>query len=178
MSHHAIYMGRYCNQKGLHELLKVWTLVHQRHPDWILDMYGDGELDEWLRKEVSRLNNGIQVHKPVDDVFSCYCNSSMLLLTSIWEPFGLVLPEAMSCGLPVVSFSGLKGPDSIITDGVDGFLVKNRDVEKFACRICLLIEQPKICQQLGRNAKTNSQRYGAGYIMPMWLEMIKSLTNN
>ena len=177
MSHHAIYMGRYCNQKGLPALLEAWTFVHQNHPDWILDMYGDGELEDWLKKEVTRLNIGVQVHEPVDDVFSCYCNSSMLLLTSTWEPFGLVLPEAMSCGLPVISFSGLKGPDSIITDGVDGFLVKDRDVENFARCICPLIEQPNLCQELGRNAKACSQRYAANHIMPMWIKMIESLSN-
>jgi glycosyltransferase involved in cell wall biosynthesis len=101
----------------------------------------------------------------------------MLLLTSTWEPFGLVLPEAMSCGLPVISFSGLKGPDSIITDGVDGFLVKDRDVENFARCICQLIEQPNLCQELGRNAKACSQRYAANHIMPMWIKMIESLSN-
>lgn len=177
MLHHAIYMGRYCNQKGLPELLKVWTLVHQKHPDWIMDMYGDGELDEWLRKEVSRLNIGIQVHEPVDDVFSCYCNSSMLLLTSTWEPFGLVLPEAMSCGLPVVSFSGLKGPNSIITDGVDGFLVKNRDVNEFATRVCQLIEDKNLRIQMGQAAIKSSQRYRADTIMPKWKELLESLVH-
>ena len=176
MSHHAIYMGRYCNQKGLPELLKVWTLVHQKHPDWILDMYGDGELGEWLRKEVSRLNIGIQVHEPVDDVFSCYCNSSMLMLTSTWEPFGLVIPEAMSCGVPVVSFAGLKGPDSIINDGYDGFLIENRNVDIFANRVCQLIEDNVLCQRLGKNAIKSSQRYKTDTIIPLWRGLIESLT--
>lgn len=171
----AIYVGRYCNQKGLPELLSIWTIVHQRHPEWILDMYGDGELDDWLRRQIADLNIGIRVNHPVKDVFRCYINSSVMLLTSTWEPFGLVLPEAMSCGIPVVSFAGLKGPDSIITDGVDGYLVKNRSVDDFADRVCLLIENPRLRQEMGKKAILSSQRYKAENIMPMWKDLFESL---
>ena len=171
----AIYVGRYCNQKGLPELLSIWAIVHQRHPEWILDMYGDGELDEWLRHEVAALNTGVRVNSPVKDVFSCYRNSSMMLLTSIWEPFGLVLPEAMSCGIPVVSFAGLKGPNSIITDGVDGYLVEKRSIDDFAGRICQLIETPELRQQMGKNAIRSAQRYESDQIMPMWKDLFESL---
>ncbi len=171
----AIYVGRYCDQKGLPELMSIWAIVHQRHPEWILDMYGDGELDEWLRHEVAALNIGVSVNPPVKDVFSCYRNSSMMLLTSIWEPFGLVLPEAMSCGIPVVSFAGLKGPDSIITDGVDGYLVEKRSIDDFAGRICQLIETPELRQQMGKNAIRSAQRYESDQIMPMWKDLFESL---
>jgi glycosyltransferase involved in cell wall biosynthesis len=97
----------------------------------------------------------------------------MLLLTSRWEPFGLVIPEAMSCGVPVVSFEG-DGPCEIITDGVDGYIVKDRNIEEFADKVCKLIENVELRQQMGKNAIQKAQRYSADNIMPMWKELFDS----
>ena len=99
----------------------------------------------------------------------------MLLLTSLFEPFGLVLPEAMSCGLPVVSFDCPYGPADIITDGVDGFLIKNRDVQAFADRVCQLIEDKELRVRMGQAAIKSSQRYRADVIMPKWKELFERL---
>jgi glycosyltransferase involved in cell wall biosynthesis len=104
-----------------------------------------------------------------------YIGSSILLLTSLFEPFGLVLPEAMSCGLPVVSFDCPYGPADIITDGVDGFLIKNRDVQAFADRVCQLIEDKELRVRMGQAAIKSSQRYRADVIMPKWKELFESL---
>ena len=168
-SHRIIFVGRLAEQKGIPELMAVWRMVHHRHPDWQLDMYGEGD-----HQFVRQLAEGITVHPPVSDIFSCYCASSILLLTSRWEPFGLVLPEAMSCGLPVVSFEG-DGPNSIITDGEDGFLVKDYDIGVFAERVCQLIENEELRQSMGRRAILSALRYSAENIMPMWKQLFESL---
>jgi glycosyltransferase involved in cell wall biosynthesis len=86
----------------------------------------------------------------------------------LFEPFGLVLPEAMSCGLPVVAFDCPYGPSDIISDGVDGFLVKDRDVDAFADKVCLLIENEALRRQMGQKGIASAQRYRAEAIMPMW----------
>jgi glycosyltransferase involved in cell wall biosynthesis len=99
----------------------------------------------------------------------------MLLLTSLYEPFGLVLPEAMSCGLPVVAFDCPYGPADIITDGVDGFLIKDRDIEAFADRVCQLIESEELRCQMGKQGVVSSQRYRADRIMPMWNRLFQEL---
>ena len=99
----------------------------------------------------------------------------MLLLTSIYEPFGLVMPEAMSCGLPVVAFDCPYGPADIITDGVDGFLIRNRDVRAFADRVCQLIEDEALRRQMGQKAIVSAQRYAPERIMPLWKELFESL---
>jgi len=99
----------------------------------------------------------------------------MLLLTSVHEPFGLVLPEAMSCGLPVVSFDCPYGPADIISDGVDGFLVKDRNIRVFADRVCLLIENEELRVRMGREGITSSQRYKTGVIMPLWNSLFERL---
>ena len=96
-------------------------------------------------------------------------------MTSLFEPFGLVLPEAMSCGLSVVAFDCPYGPADIITDGVDGFLIKNRDIQGFADRVCQLIENEELRHQMGQNGIVSSQRYRADVIMPKWINLFENL---
>jgi glycosyltransferase involved in cell wall biosynthesis len=85
-----------------------------------------------------------------------------------------VIPEAMSCGLPVVSFEG-DGPCDIITDGVDGFIVKDRNIEAFANRVCQLMEDTELRKHMGQTAIFSVQRYSVEHIMPMWQELFESL---
>ena len=174
-SRHVIFAGRFFYQKGIDALIEVWKLVHQKHPDWVLDIYGEGELKDYFARIIEQLNINIIIHHPEATILQRYCESSMLLLTSVYEPFGLVLPEAMSCGLPVVSFDCPYGPADIITDGVDGFLIKNRDVQAFADRVCQLIEDKELRVRMGQEAIKTSQRYRADVIMPKWKELFESL---
>lgn len=171
----AIYPCRLEWQKGLFELLDVWAMVQKRFPDWQLDIYGAGSLHDELSSIIVRRQLYIAIHPAEADIFSRYLDSSMLLLTSVYEPFGLIMPEAMSCGLPVVAFDCPYGPSEIITDGEDGFLVKDRDIEAFAQRVCQLIENVELRQQMGKKAVQNAQRYSADNIMPKWHELFESL---
>lgn len=118
----------------------------------------------------------IELHSPVSNIFSCYHNSAILLLTSLYEPFELVLPEAMSCGLPVVAFDCPYGPADIITDGIDGFLIKDRSVEDFASAVCQLIEDQELRRRTGEAGIKSSRRYSAGDIMPKWKHLFETLT--
>ena len=146
-----------------------------RHPDWVLDIYGEGELKDYYQKIIDDLNINMIIHHPEATILQRYCESSMLLLTSVYEPFGLVMPEAMSCGLPVVAFDCPYGPADIITDGVDGFLVKNRDINEFADRVCQLIEDKELRMRMGQAAIKSAQRYRADLIMPKWKDLFEQL---
>ena len=173
----CIFVGRYVEQKGLPDMFKAWQIVHQKHPDWHLDLYGDGYLREQLVAEADRLQANIHVHPSDSHIFERYMESSVFLLTSLYEPFGLVMPEAMSCGLPVVAFDCPSGPASIITDGVDGFLVLKRDMRLFAERLCTLIEDEDLRQRMSRAAIQSSQRFSANHIMPQWESLFYELYN-
>ena len=174
-----IFVGRFSTQKGIPSLLKIWELVNQRHPDWQLNMYaGYGDEDENLKSHIEEKGKGIVMHETTSDIFNKYKENSMLLLTSRFEPFGLVMPEAMSCGLPVVSFDCPYGPAEIITDGVDGFLIKNRDIHTFADKVCQLIENPPLRKEMGKQAIISSQRFSPEKIMPMWKQLFEELTSN
>ena len=174
-SKHVILVARLSHQKRIFDAIKIWSKVRAVYPDWILDIYGDGELKDEIHKKTDFME-GICIHEPTSRIFDRYLESSMLILTSEFEPFGLVLPEAMSCGLPVVSFDCPYGPADIITDGVDGFLIKNRDVQAFADRVCQLIEDKELRIRMGQAAVKSSQRYRADVIMPKWKVLFERLS--
>ena len=175
-SKHAIFVGRYTEQKGLDDLLAIWGLVHKFHSDWHLDLYGDGEKRDELFAQAERMHANIHIHMSTANIFEKYVDSSIFLIASHYEPFGLVLPEAMSCGLPVVAFEA-DGPCKIITDGVDGFLIENRNIKKFADCVCQLIENKSLRLKMGQAGILSAQQYSRNQIMPQWKELFESLVN-
>ena len=175
-SKNVIFIGRYSHQKDIWSLMKIWQLVHRRHLDWTLNLFGDyGDQRDVLLPEIRKMDANVVVHEPTANIGEEYLRNSMLLLTSLYEPFGLVMPEAMSYGLPVVAFDCPYGPADIITDGVDGFLIKNRSIEDFADKVCWLMEDEGLRRRMGQAGTKSSQRYSAENIMPMWKELFEVL---
>ena len=172
-SKRVIFVGRYVEQKGISDLYKIWKLIFSKHHDWHVDLYGSGDIKEILSSDEDFENFNFHIHQPEGDIFKCYLDSSILLHTSIFEPFGLVMPEAMSCGLPVVAFDCPSGPSEIITDGVDGFLI--RDINHFAERVCLLIESRDLRIKMGQAAIRSSYRFSEDRIMPEWETLFNDL---
>lgn len=170
----AIFVGRLSIQKDITSLVKIWILVNERHHDWELHLYcGYGGEDSFQRRNIERTNAKIILHEPTAQIHDAYCSCSMLLLTSLYEPFGLVMPEAMSCGLPVVAFDCPYGPADIISDGVDGFLIPNRSISDFADKVCQLIEDFDLRVKMGRSAIISSQRYTSQKVMPKWKNLFE-----
>ena len=169
----VIFVGRFAKLKGIPYLIEIWKKVHTLHPDWSLEFYGDGEEKEKFLPMMSSIN--INVHQPTSNIHEEYCKCSISILTSISESFSLVIPESMSCGLPVVSFDCPYGPKDIIIDGEDGYLIPQFDMEMFADRICFLIEHKDICRKVGEKAILSSQRFSENSIMPQWKTLFESL---
>lgn len=171
----AIFVGRLCLQKDLLSLLRIWKSIQNQHPDWRLNIYGDGELYGDVRYEIDRLDANVTLCHPTSNIMEKYKESSLLLMTSLFEPFGLVLPEAMSCGLPVVAFDCPYGPADIITNGKDGFFIKNRNIEEFVENVCRLINNPELRWSMGKDGIISSWRYDASLIMPKWKALFEQL---
>lgn len=172
----AIFVGRFSKQKDIQSLLKIWSIVSNRHPDWHLHIYGGyGEEKKVLMDMIKEMGCNISVFPPTLDILAKYRESSLLLLTSLFEPFGLVLPEAMSCGLPVVAFDCPYGPREIIRDGVDGFVIENRDIDKFAEKVCLLMTDHNLRVKMGNEGIKSSSRFEENKIMPLWINLFQSL---
>lgn len=171
----AIFAGRFDYQKDIGSLIRIWTLVQRLHSDWVLEIYGNGELKPFYEKVVLEKKLNVVIHSAVPDIMDRFIDSSMLLMTSLYEPFGLVLAEAMSCGLPVVAFDCPYGPANIIHNNIDGFLVEGRNIETFSERVCQLIDSIQMRQEMGKAAVCSAQRYKVENIMPLWDSLFSEL---
>lgn len=171
----VIWVGRFDYQKRPVEVIMIWQQVFPQHPDWHLDIYGEGEQRQELEDAVRPLNMNIHIQRPTEHIFDAYRESSILVSTSLFEPFGLVIPEAMSCALPVVAYDSPYGPASIIEDGESGYLVQNYDRIAFAEKLSELMESCTLRHQMGKKGYAISQKYKAESIMPMWDTLFKSV---
>lgn len=171
----VVFVGRFTYQKGISDIFEIWQRVYAKHPDWQLDMYGDGDLWECYKKKSEQLNININVNKPVRDIFNKYKQSTILVAPSLFEPFGLVIGEAMSCGLPVVAYDCPYGPRELISDHVNGFLVANRDKDSFANRLDILMSDNELCQKMGKAAVSSVEKYSVENIMPKWLALFNNI---
>lgn len=170
----VIFVGRFDYQKRPELAIRIWQRVQPAHSEWELHIYGEGDQEAAVMAAAASAK-GVVVHKPTSNIYEAYCNASFLILTSLFEPFGLVMPEAMSAGLPVVAFDSPYGPKSIISDGVDGFLVAEGDEEAFAARMDQLMTNAALCQQMGRAAMTSAQRFHPERIMPQWQKLFAEI---
>lgn len=176
-SKQIISIGRLNEQKGYDLLIQAWKTVAQRHPDWSINIYGEGELYHNLQKEIGNYGLEKQIHlcKPVTNIIDKYTESAFYVMSSRFEGFGLVLTEAMSCGLPCISFDCPSGPSEIISDKEDGLLIENGNVEALAEGICYLMEHKDERIQMGMKAKENVRRYAPEQIMKQWDKLFSEL---
>lgn len=171
-SKHAIAVGRYTWQKGFDLLIDSWKYVHSKHPEWVLDIYGPGNSEAYQKQvEYEGLETVVKCHKADSDIYGRYAESSIFILSSRYEGFGLVIVEAMATGLPVVSFRCPCGPEDIISDGVNGILVENGNTIKLAESICSLIEDEQVRKTMGLRGVENAKRFREDSIMQKWIEL-------
>ncbi|MGL5981177.1 MAG: glycosyltransferase family 4 protein [Phocaeicola sp.] len=173
----VISVGRFTEQKGYDLLIESWKKVHKLHGDWKLNIYGEGELNEELQKQINKenLTEQITLHPPTSHISEKYSENAFYVMSSRFEGFGLVLTEAMSCGLPCISFDCPHGPSEIIQNKVDGILIENGNVEKMGEAICYLIENREKREEMGKVARINSERYSEKSIMKQWEALFHSL---
>lgn len=175
----AIIVGRYNSAKGYNYLVEAWRMVYDRHPDWKINIFGSGEYEEQVRQQIHDygLQDVVIMNRPTDRIMEEYLDSSIYVMSSVFEGFAMVLLEAMACGLPCVSFDCPYGPRNIIAEGEDGFLVEYLNSKALADGVCKLIEDPALRKQMGQNGRKNVLRYSRDCIMPQWEELFKSIIN-
>lgn len=173
----AIIVGRYTEAKGYDYMIEAWRIVHKKHPDWTIHTYAMGEEEERVRAKIQScgLQDTIIMNPPTDDIMSEYLNSSICVVSSVFEGFSMVLIEAMACGLPCVSFDCPYGPRNIINDGVDGYLVDYLNTEALADNICKLIEDKELRKEMGRKGRINVLRFSREKVMQQWVALFDSL---
>ena len=161
-------------------MIDAWREVHKRHSDWIINIFGSGEYEERVRKQITEygLQDVVIMKNPTDHIMEEYLKSSIYVMSSVFEGFAMVLLEAMACGIPCVSFDCPYGPRNVIKNGEDGFLVEYLNSNALAEKICKLIEDKDLRKQMGQNGRRNVMRFSRETIMPQWISLFDSLTKN
>lgn len=173
----VIAVGRYFDEKGYDMLLSAWAIIEKKCNEWELDIYGDGNKSyyERIAESLGLDNKRCRLNNSISDVQKEYIDSALFVCTSRFEGFGMGIIEAMACGLPVVAFDCLWGPRSIITDGEDGLLVENGNIDKLVETIVSLINNPERIVEMGQNARKNVQRFDIDVIAAKWKRLFEEL---
>ncbi len=173
----VVSIGRYAYDKGNDLLLQAWAVVEKNMPDWTLDIYGSGNKESYqkLMDELGIDPHRCHLYGPVSDVKTEYLSSSIFVLPSRFEGFGLVIIEAMACGIPVIAFDCENGPRSIITDGENGFLIPAFDVNLMAEKVMLLMKNQELQYRMGENAQKAASQYEMDKIGLQWKHLFDEL---
>lgn len=172
----VIAVGRYTRQKGFDLLMDVWKMITDLHPEWKLYIYGSGDNLSYHKLAIRKgIAHTLYCKKATKDIIDKYRESSIFVLSSRFEGFGIAIIEAMASGLPVVSFDCPCGPKDIINDEKDGFLVPYGNLRMLADKISYLIEHEDIRKKMGEKARRNAEYYREDNIMQKWISLFKDL---
>ena len=173
----VLSVGRLAKEKNYSDLIKAWSLFGKKYPEWKLEIVGDGDQKTELENLVSELNiqDSVELSSFTNDVEKKYLNSSIFALCSLYEGFGMVLIEAMSYGVPCVSYDTKCGPSSIIKNQEDGLIVPLNNISALAEGIESLIISEDLRYEYGDKAFQNVQRYSTDSIMKQWDILFKNL---
>ena len=176
----VVAISRYSHEKGIDLLLQAWALVEQQDKEWRLDVFGDGDRSIYERQidDLKIDRTRCQLNGRTNDVEREYCNSSVFVLSSRFEGFGMVIIEAMACGLPVVAFDCPWGPRSIITDGVNGLLAENGSPSALAHKLLKVMTDESLRQSMSRAATEHVQRYSIDRVATVWKTLFEEITKN
>ena len=176
-SKRVVTIGRYSYEKGYDILLQIWAVVEKKCTDWQLDVFAMGDPTPYVKMmdDLSIDKKRCHLHSSVVDVEEEYLKSSILVQPSRTEGFGLVIVEAMACGLPVISFDCENGPRSIINDGEDGFLIPTFDIELFSNRLVQLMNNVELRKAMGEKGRRKSQNYQIETIGKQWKQLFDEL---
>ncbi len=176
----VIAVGRYYQEKGFDLLLQAWAKVYQQHLDWRLEIFGDGDKENYeaMRDQLGIPAKSCIINGRSNNIEQEYLKSSIFVCSSRFEGFGMVIIEAMACGLAVVSFDCPWGPRSIIADGEDGILVEAENTDRLAEALSSVMDSPEKCRQLAGNAVRNVQRFQMDNIAEQWRQLFESVVSN
>jgi glycosyltransferase involved in cell wall biosynthesis len=172
--------GRLTWQKGFDLLIDAFVPIAREHPDWQLRIYGEGNREQRLRRRILRhgVYNNVFLMGATQRLGEFMSRASLFALSSRYEGFGMVIVEAMSKGLPVVSFDCPRGPAEIIDPGRDGVLVPPQDVAGMTQALLELIHDGDKRQRFGVAAVEKAQKFEIGEIGGQWESLLAQLTKD
>jgi glycosyltransferase involved in cell wall biosynthesis len=172
--------GRISPVKGFGDLIDAWAIIHRDFPEWELHIYGQDYLDTktQLQSKIIKhnLEGVIDFKGTVTDLQKTMTNYSIYAMTSETECFPMVLLEALSVGLPIVTYNAPHGPKNIVKHNEDAFLVPHKNISNFAEQLKLLMGNQKLRSEMGQRAKANAHRFFLDEVMMKWRDLFKSLS--
>ena len=168
----ALNVGRYTADKRQAELVKIWSNVPKKQ-GWQLWIVGKGEEEENLREIITELNleNSVKLVPPSSDIASIYKKASLFLFSSWKEGFGMVILEAMSFGIPCISYDCPSGPRDLIENNVNGILIENNNQSMFSTSIEKIINDDNALQCMGENAFNTVKNWDNDGIIKKWAKI-------
>jgi glycosyltransferase involved in cell wall biosynthesis len=170
----AIAAGRLRRQKGFDRLVPAFARVARAHPDWELRICGRGPQRKRLERLVSKhdVRGNVELAGAVRSLDAELAGASIFILSSRFEGLPMVMLEAMSMGLPVVSFDCPTGPSELVDDGVNGILVPEGDVDALADAILALVEDPERRRRYGAAAAAKAEAFRMSTVGPQWAALL------
>ena len=173
-----MFVGRLARQKQVPELIEIWSLVEKNHPQWELVIVGDGNEKSLVEQKIKEYRlQRVKLIGKTANVSEYYKDSQIFVFTSAFEGFGLVLIEGLCFGLAEVSFNCPCGPDEIIEDGKNGFIIKDFNKIRFAEKLSELMGNDKMREEFSVRSKELSRKYLPENILPQWEKLFENECN-
>lgn len=173
----AIAVGRLEQPKGFDRLIECWHEIAKQHPDWQLDIYGEGSQRQTLEDKITHLQLQQQVRLCGRGryMMEIYPNYSLHVMSSHYEGQGIVLIEAQSCGLPSITFDFKYGASDIIRNGENGIIVRQDDTQAFIAAICKMTDSEQLRHEYGQKAQAMVIKYSKTNIFNKWVSLLDSI---
>ncbi|WP_180060327.1 glycosyltransferase family 4 protein [Acinetobacter sp. YH12135] len=172
-SKQIVTIGRLTDQKNYLHLLKAWKKIYQMIPEWHLNIYGEGEHKKMLEDYIKQ--NSLQqviLKGSTSNVEDVYRNSDFFVMSSKYEGLPMVLVEAQSFGLPIISYNCPFGPADIVQNDVNGFLVEDQNIQELSDAILTLAMSPEVLISFSEKSLVKAQEFQSDRIIKLWSENV------
>ena len=172
-----IAVGRLAHQKHFSELIHIFSAIHDKAPDWGLEIIGNGPDKDRLQKLIDGLGlkSKVKLSPATSTIQEKYLTAGIYAMTSRYEGLPMVLLEAQACGLPIISYDCKCGPKDIINDGIDGYIIPMGDRQLFADKLLELIKDQELRLRMGNAAVVSSKRFDEERIMRLWTSLFNKV---
>ncbi len=174
-----ITIGKLTKQKGYFELIEIFKNVSLKFPDWKLHIIGEGPEREKIENRIKKykledyvIMHGEKTRKFINKMLE---QSSVYVMSSSQEGFGISILEAFSFGIPAVAFDSALGAKELISNNWDGYIINDLDKEKMAKKIIDLIKNENRRKIMGDNARKKSMKYTIEIIKEEWINILKEI---
>lgn len=169
-----VAIGRLAPEKQFDQLVEIWSKFHIEFPDWKLKIYGDGPEEENIRKIINKfeLKNSIEMCGFEPNIVDVLSKASVMLMTSKFEGFPLVILEAFSVGVPVISYD-IDGASSLIEDEREGYLIPLWDKNIFVDKMKILVQNNELISYMNKNCIDKAKQFSEEVILNRWKTLVK-----